>query len=154
MPFPPLPIFPPLLKSPNSIIQKGLLKKLPFWFSGSTKWDIKAKYDQKSVLVKNADVETKHFTSESLRYSGRRGKRGKKYVCVCFCMTSALCAVYHSQFTMLALELNRTEYEQKPSTALYSSWFWLVSFTQKLKVLSCVSGKRVAGMQVSSCSLT
>lgn len=133
MPFFTLPVLRLLLKSPLSIIQKGLLKSLPFWFSECTKWEIKAKYDKKSALVKNADVETKHFIPEKVFTAQAEGKRGARNIYACFSMTSALCSDYQSQFTMLVLELSRTEYEQKPSSALYSSWFWLVSFTQKLR---------------------
>lgn len=95
MPFFPLPVLPLLLKSPLNIIQKELLKKLPFWFLGSTKWEIKAKYDQKSALVKNADVETKHFTPEKVFTAQAERKREARNIYVYFCMTSALCSVYH-----------------------------------------------------------
>lgn len=45
--------------------------------------------------------------------------KGKKYIF--YCITTALCSVYHSLSTMHELELNRTDDEQKPGTALYFS---------------------------------
>jgi len=42
--------------------------------------------------------------------------KGKK--CMCYCITTSLCSVNYSGSTMLELELNRIEDEQKPSTAL------------------------------------
>lgn len=104
--------------------------------------------------MKNADVETKHFTPEKVLTTQAEGKRGARNKYICFCMTSALWSVYHSQLTMLVLELKRTEYEQNPSTCIPPDFGLFLLPKSSKALLASVSGKRLTGMQVSSCSLT
>lgn len=67
---------------------------------------------------------------------------------------SSVFVVYHSQFTMLVLELNRTEHEQNPSTCIPPDLGLFPLPKSSKAFLASVSGKRLAGMQVSRCSLT
>lgn len=65
-----------------------------------------------------------------------------------------LCLVYHSSSTMLELQLNRTENEKKPSTALYFNSRFCFLYPKSSKAFPAIgSGKKFVGIQVSRVDL-